>query len=491
MAFTLQDILNSTCHFMKYSLLLGTLLLTATASFAQNLLGISTSRYGGTNRLYINPSLAADSPRKIYLNVVTGNAHVDNNYVRYQAPFSLLRLLSGTVPSAYKRADGTVQFEPEYTKELLNGKPKSGTVWGEVRGPAILLRTGERGAVAVTSRFRAVGQVTGASESVLSAIRSGLSDGILLGIPSTNNQLNFNTSTYAELGLTYATTIWEGEGRKLLMGATAKVLLGYNAQHLINRGMDYRIVADSTNFNTATLELTRLDATLGYTTFLQNRTLGLKTLLSPSSPGRGVGLDIGFTYVSQYDSNSPTLQVGVALTDIGGLTYQGEVYSYADVRKNPVKFTSQDFNNVNGSVGASRLVQQKLTTNRNPDNSSFREGLPTSLNMTLDYQLPQGLGLNVTYLQDMRSVQATAIHQPTLLAVTPRYETRFLSVAAPVTYLNTTLMLGASVRVGPAWLGTDNLLGLTGNSTIGIRPRGLDIYAGFAFGLGRKHTDEE
>ena len=475
---------------MKYSLLLGTLLLMTTAN-AQNLLSISTSRYGGTNRLYINPAFAANSPQKLYLNVFTGNAHVNNNFVRYQAPFSLLRLLTGTVPNAYRRPDGTVQFQADYTKETLDGKPKNGTLWGEVRGPAILVRTGERGALAVTTRFRAVGQVVGASESVLSSVRSGLGEGVLLGIPSTNNQFSANTNTYAELGLTCATTVWESDGRKLMLGATAKVLLGYNAQHLINRGLDYRIAADSTNPNSALLEVTRLDATLGYTTFLQNRTLGLRTLLSPSSPGRGVGLDVGFTYVSQYDSDSPALQLGLALTDMGGLTYRGEEYGYSDIGDNPVQFTSRDFDNPGGSVEIARRIQQKLTTSRSADRSSFRAGLPTSLNLTLDYQLPQGLGLNVTYLQDVRAVRATAIHQPTMLAVTPRYETRWVSLAVPVAYLNRGLTAGVSVRVGPAWLGTDNLLGLTGNSTIGIRPRGLDIYGGVAFGIGRARNDDE
>lgn len=476
---------------MKHSLLLGALLLSPAASFAQNLLGISTSRYGGTNRLYINPAFAADSPQKFYLNAFTGNVHADNNYVRYQAPFSLFRLMSGTVPNAYKRPDGTVQFKPEYTEEMLNGTPKSGTVWGEVRGPAMLIRTGGRGALAVTTRFRAVGQMIGASESVLSSIRAGLGEGVLLGIPSTNNQFSATTNTYAELGLTYAGTLWEGDGRKLMVGATAKVLLGYNAQHLINRGLDYRIVADSTNPNSAILEVTRLNATLGYTTFLLNRTLGLRTLLSPSSPGRGVGLDLGFTYVSQYDRDSPALQLGLALTDIGGLTYRGEEYGYSDIDKNPVRFTSRDFNNLSGTVATARLIQQKLTTGRSPDQNSFGAGLPTSLNLTFDYQLPQGFGLNLTYLQDVRTVRATSIHQPTLLAVTPRYETRWLSLAVPVAYLNHGLTAGASVRIGPAWLGTDNLLGLTGNSTIGIHPRGLDIYGGIAFGIGRTRTDAE
>lgn len=476
---------------MKYSLLLGAFLLTATASFSQNLLGISTSRYGGTNRLYINPAFAASSPQKLYLNVFTGNAHLNNNYVRYQAPYSLLRLLTGTVPNAYRRPDGTVQFSADYTKEMLDGKPKNGTLWGEIRGPAILVRTSPRAAFAATTRFRAVGQVTGASESVLSSVRAGLGEGVLLGIPSTNNQFSANTNTYAELGFTYAGTLWEVEGRRLLVGATAKVLLGYNAQHLINRGLDYRVVADPTNPNSAILEVNRLDATLGYTAFLQNRNLGLRTLLSTSSPGRGVGLDFGFTYINQYDSDSPAMQLGLALTDLGGLTYRGDEYSYSDIGDNPVRFTSQDFNNIGGSIEIARRIQQKLTVGRNPDRNSFRAGLPTSLNLTLDYQLPQGLGLNVTYLQDVRSAQASAIHQPTLLAVTPRYETRWVSLAVPIAYLNRGLTAGLSARFGPAWLGTDNLLGLTGNSTIGIRPRGLDIYGGVAFGIGRERNDED
>lgn len=478
---------------MKKSLLLGVLLVSATASYSQNLLGVSTSRYGGTNRLYINPAFAADTRQELYLNGFMGNAHVDNNYVRYQAPYSLMRLLTGSVPNQYRRPDGTVEFAAEYTKEMLDGKPKSGTLWGEVRGPAILMRTSPRSAIAVTSRFRAVGQVTGASESVLSAIRSGLGEGAPLGVPSVNNQINANTNTYAEVGFTYGGTLLEGDGRTLTMGVTAKVLLGYNAQHFINRGLDYQIITDPNNPNSAILEVTRLDANLGYTTFLQNRTVGLRTLVSPSSPGRGVGMDFGFSYISQYDDESPTLQLGLAVTDIGGLTYRGEEFNYTGIGQNqdPVQFTSQDFNNLGGSVDIARLIQNKLTTGRAPDRNSFRAGLPTSLNLTADYQVPEGFGVNVTFLKDVRAVDATAIHQPTLFAVTPRYETRWVSMALPIAYLNRSLTAGLSVRVGPAWLGSDNLLGLIGNSANGIRPRGLDIYGGIAFGFGGGRGDNE
>ncbi|MCX6215658.1 DUF5723 family protein [Spirosoma sp.] len=470
---------------MKYPFIFSLFFLYTTAGFSQNLLGISTSRYGGTNRLYINPALAADSPSKFYLNIATGNGHVDNNYVRYQAPFSLLRLITDNVPAQYKSADGSIRFETDYTRETLNGRPKNGTIWGEVRGPSFLMRTGERAAIAVTTRFRAVGQVIGASESILSALRASLNNGGFYSIPSSDNKFSANTNTYAELGVTYAGTIWENDGRKLLLGATGKFLLGYNTQQLINRGLDYRIITDPSNLNNALLEVTDLDATLAYTTFLQDRSLNPQTLFSTSAPGKGLGIDVGFTYIDQYDNDSPALRVGMAITDIGGISYTGGEYSFTDIGVNPVRFAASDFNGNSRPQAIAQVIQEKLNTGRAADKNRFNAGLPTSFNFTADYQLPGGLGINLTYLQDMRSVQARAIHQPTVVAITPRYDARWLSLSTPITYLNGSLTAGAAVRVGPGWLGTDNLLGLMGNSSNGINPRGLDIYLGVAFGIGR------
>lgn len=470
---------------MRYLLALGGFLLISGVTTAQNLLGISTSRYGGTNRLYINPSLAADSPSKLFLNGFTANISANNNYFRFQAPFSLLRYVTGSVQSQYKNPDGSIRFDVDYTREILDGNRKNGTLAGEVRGPAILIKTGQYSALAVTTRLRAVGQVVNASQSLLSALRSGLGDRALYSIPTDDNQFSLNTNTYAELGVTYANTLWEGDGQKLLVGLTAKLLVGYNAQHAINRGANYRIVADPVNINNAYLELNQLDATIGYTTFLKNRSITPRTLFSADSPGRGFGFDLGMTYLNQYDADSPALRLGVALTDVGGLTYKGEQYDYANISQNPVRFTNNDFTRITGSLDALQSFQDKLNTGRSPDKTSFRAGLPTSLNLTADFQAPSGFGVNVTYFQDVRSRWALAVHQPTMLAVVPRYDARWLSLSLPVAYLNHSLTAGASVRVGPGWLGTDNLLGLLGNTSNGIRPRGLDIYAGFAFGIGR------
>jgi hypothetical protein len=186
------------------------------------------------------------------------------------------------------------------------------------------------------------------------------------------------------------------------------------------------------------------------------------------------------------------LRIGAAITDIGGISYKGQdyVYTSAQLERNPIRFQGSDFNNIGGTLDLAQTVQEKLSAGRTADRTRFSAGLPTSLNLTADYTDATGAGISLTYLQDLRSVQAQAVHQPTLVAVTPHFDKRWLSLSLPVVYLNRGVSVGASVRVGPAWLGTDNFLGLFGNSANGIRPRGLDVYGGLAFGIGRADNDE-
>ena len=86
----------------------------------------------------------------------------------------------------------------------------------------------------------------------------------------------------------------------------------------------------------------------------------------------------------------------------------------------------------------------------------------------------------------MQPANAVAMHQPTLISVTPRYETGFLGFALPITYLNSSILVGTALKLGPIWLGSDNLAGLIGRGGSLIRPIGVDVYASLAFGIGRR-----
>lgn len=445
-------------------------------------MGVATSPNAGTNRAYLNPALAADSPHALYINVGGANAHIDNNYLRYRAPYSLLDLLGGNVPAAYRTASGDLKFEIDYTQEILDGKLKSGTVWGEVRGPAIQFRLNEQSALGFSTRLRSSAQVNGASQQLLSAIRASLNSGALFSIPSQSNQLAANTNTYAELALTFATTLADnGKGNKLLLGITAKYVGGYSSGHLVNQGLTYELVNDPTSPNGTYLRVNQINANLGFTNYLNDKKLNLKTLLNPNTPGKGAGLDIGLAYILQPDPDGPTLRLGAAITDIGTVRYTGEQYA---LNQQNVRFTTADFDSVKAIRDITTVLRKKFNVEPANSKPTFWSALPTALNLSAEYQSASGLGLAVIWLQDLHATNATAMHQPTLVSVTPRYETGFMALALPVTYLNGNVLVGTALKLGPVWLGSDNLAGLIGRGGGLFKPTGVDVYASLAFGIG-------
>jgi hypothetical protein len=92
----------------------------------------------------------------------------------------------------------------------------------------------------------------------------------------------------------------------------------------------------------------------------------------------------------------------------------------------------------------------------------------------MDYHHDGPWYVNALWVQGLRSSKGLAIKPQTVLAVTPRYERRWVEISAPLALLDSyrVLAIGVAARVGPVIIGTDHLGGLL---DIG-KPRGLDFY---------------
>ncbi|MEZ0538359.1 DUF5723 family protein [Fibrella arboris] len=452
-------------------------------SQAQNLLGLTTSPSGGIHRAYQNPAWLADSPHRFYVSLGALNIHANNNFVRYKAPFSLLRLVTGQVPGQYRQANGGVQFDASYTEEIQDGTPKNGTVWGEFRGPALQLAVGERTVIGLSSRLRASGQVWGASEQLLSALRASLNSDVFYSIPSRNNAFSTNANTYAEAAASIGHTVYDEEGSSLMVGFTAKYLVGFTSGYFVNQGLTYEILPDPLVQSRGYMNVKEITGEFGYTTYLQNQNLSLRTLVNGNPPGRGIGFDLGVAYRMKPDPYGSTLKAGAALTDIGSIKYTGDAYK---INQQNLRLVSEDFNEVRNSEQVINVIRQKLKVDPANNIGSFNSGLPSSLNLHVDYERPSGLGLQVAYWQDLRGTSAVAMHQPSVLAVVPRFDSKWVGVSLPLSYVNGFTQVGVSLRAGPVWAGSDNVFGLLGTSKNGIAPRGVDLYFGLAMGFGSR-----
>jgi hypothetical protein len=116
------------------------------------------------------------------------------------------------------------------------------------------------------------------------------------------------------------------------------------------------------------------------------------------------------------------------------------------------------------------------------DQSYFRIWLPTALSAQFDYNFGNGLFVNATYIQGI-PLGKPAVRRETMLAVTPRYETRIWEVNLPLSLLDFKHpAIGLAVRIYSLVIGTEKLGTLVNLTDI----RGIDLYFSLGINLNPK-----
>lgn len=463
---------------------------------AQQLLGLSSSNFAGTNSIYANPSSIADARHAFYLNLFTADVTVTNNYFSYDGPYSPIKLFMEELP-----------LELEYLKENKNGKPKLMYGSAEVRGPSFMLRLSPKHSFGVSTRFRAGMQVNNLSENLARLIKvedGGTAEDLINQI-SEDNTFNLNANAYAELGFTYARVLVNNEKHFLKAGFTAKKLAGGYSAFFTNAGTKFRLVEETgtgsdTNANDYVLEIDRINGQYAYVKedALEDLTASdaINMFTDGNVPGKGWGGDIGFTYeyrpniekyrfmmdgeeVQDEQKNKYKVRIGVSLMDVGGITYKNpsQVVGYNVVREN-VRLRFSDFDDASGSEEIAEELRQSFNLTDADRLTSFTSSLPTALNINVDYHLAGPLYVNTTLVQGLKKKDAIGMRQNSLLAITPRAEMKALELAFPIALQNnySVFTVGAMVKLGPFFIGSDNIGGAFNMGD----PYGANLYAGLS-----------
>ncbi|WP_345243393.1 DUF5723 family protein [Nibrella saemangeumensis] len=465
---------------------------------AQHWLGIASSNYAGTNALYQQPAQAADSRYRLFINLAGFDTYVHTNYMRYAAPYSLVSLLTNTVPARYRNARGQLVFPYNYLPETLNGRDKRLFMGGEVRGPGLLINMkGGRMGLGLTSRVRVGMSARKIDEPTARFMRNGVPlEANLPGTIYENQSGDVNANAYGELAATFGYVLQEDEEQFWKVGITAKRVVGMYNTHLIIDDASHQLVRDRRVFNMLALNIRSAEATYGYTT--EGAFTGARPtpgwLLGRQSAGGGWGLDLGVVYEyrpearryrytdrgeRRYDGtkNKYQYRVSVALTDIGAIRYRNPAYvTQHDVNITNKRLTRTMFLGVSGMDDYLATIDRTLELPADKRQTSFWSALPAALNVNVDYKVQENVYVSATWYQGVMPVKSVGFYTPAVLAVTPRYETRWAEVALPVSLQGnyTNLTFGLAARLGPVYMGTDHLPGVLG---IG-RPRGANFYAG-------------
>ncbi|GAB3900652.1 hypothetical protein GCM10028803_23900 [Larkinella knui] len=473
-------------------------------TWGQYLTGIANSNYGGTQSIYRHPSEAADSRYRVYLNLATVDFYASNNYVRWVAPFSVVRYMTGQIPSEYRSERGKSLGRTGYLKEQLNGRDKRLTLGGEIRGPSALVTLNDRFGVALSTRVRTGISYRNTSEETARLMLYGTQIVELQRILNENQHGMANVNGYAELAATFGAVLLDNDEQFWKAGVTIKREVGfYNAHVRVDDGT-HQIVRDPNQSGFQALRIRKFDGVYGYTnqTAFQNAGLAPGWLFGKQSAGGGWGFDLGMTYeyrpaIRSYTyrengelrrdptKNKYLYRISASLVDIGGIRFKNpemvNLYQVSAVNK---LITNTTFLGVKEPDEINNRIVDVLDLPLMNRTTSYRSGLPTALNVSADYQFRPQVYVGVLWTQSLVPSNAVAMITPSMLAVVPRWESRWAEVSMPIALQDNYSMptIGLAMRVGPVFAGTDHLGGL---ANIG-NPRGANFYAGATIPLFRR-----
>ncbi|WP_128396983.1 DUF5723 family protein [Botryobacter ruber] len=461
-------------------------------------LGLANTNYGGTNSLYTNPSAIADARHSFYLNLFSADAGITNDYLRYEAPVSIFKLFKDEM-----------EFKDEYIKENLNGKAKMLVAGADLRGPAFMLRLSPKHSIAFSSRMRGGVQIHNLSEDIarvgwLYKTEGGEAEDLVNEV-SDNTTMNLNANLFSELAFSYARVLVDQDRHFLKAGITVKKLAGLYSAYFINEdtrfevhkqpgGDDYDYVLQLDKIQTKYGYLTD-DAFGGMDSFEEKDPAELlKMLTGIGSPGKGWGADFGLTYefrpnIEKYQSvldgeevvnqekNKYKFRVGIGLMDVGSILYDNPDYVKGYyLNKENKELRTSDFEDAESVEEIADIMNEALGVSDADRISSFRSGLPTALNLNVDYNVAGPLYLNATLIKNLRGEGAIGMRQNSLVAVTPRLEFKKFEIALPVAAQNeySVLTVGTMVRFGNVFIGSDNI----GSVFNYGNPHGANVYMG-------------
>jgi len=483
------------------------LALAAEASHAQTFLGLQNSNFAGVHSVYSNPALLTSMAYKRHANLSSFGLDVNNNLVTLTAPFTPWQAITGNVPAAYLNNQGRVAWKNSYLQSFpvgSTGWAQMGTEW---RGPAYAKRIGQKMVWATHIRTRANVSMRNVSDATLAYAREFMDSGFkqvggLQLLQTATHPLSLQANAYQEVGATLAATLIDAKKFKLSAGITGKYLMGLGHFSLLSEGMQLQAYGkDSIVINHSQFDMAYSESQLFQRLLQGVVTGGLPSLRDIM--GNGFGMDLGITLeggkggsIVQFKDRwmgDPTVRnyqwrIAASLMDWGNVSYKNRLRTFHMGNANPVTLkmdtafvTAFDQGSTEGFAYLEQFAKDNM--NYSQGAQTQRIAMPTQLQIQGDFRLMSRVYASFLWQQSLVSAQTMGFRQGSALIVTPRIETKWLEVATPLGLTQDYRKgnIGAYVRVGPVFLGSDNFLSNLMLNNI----KGVNFYCGVSSSIGK------
>ena len=437
---------------------------------AQQGLGWLTDPYAGSSSALLQPAATVAAPYRWELHLGGAGAGVRNNFVFLEntAGIPFLRALSGAEEVTFSETEFTFTASGQrYAYDFPDGsRDIHASVGAEITGPALSVRVGDFTRVGVFTRLRGL-----ASTRQLDAdLNYYPYDAVAFGTDISVNEAYAAAAAWGEIGLNLARSFALGEDGELRLGLNPKYLVGVAGASVNSRsiGALRKLDGDSVVVSNLNAEIAFTDA------FRQAETAG------NAPAGKGFALDLGVQYawgVTRAGDHRYT--VGFSLLDAGTLTFSRGARVHRYVNDGEVLLDGDDYEfEEDFTDEAARQLSRDVFDGAETSliRNEFTVDLPSTLSVQFAFRPTEALQLSAVYRGDIRLHQEQLSGGSQLLAAAHYGKHWYGAGLTAGVFDRDEFNLGLQLRLGPLYLGTDQLLGT-------LLPRNRLSGGGFYFGL--------
>ncbi len=435
---------------MRLRILLPLLLIIMYTHFlhAQRSLGFYGDRYSGYEQLHSNPALANQSPYAwdVTLGGVHGFGYSDYAFIRKT---SLLGLRSAADELQVIEAQSQIPDANSDVPLLIfdeNRANKIAALHGRILGPAIRFSLADF-SIGIGTSYRGHASSFNIPENLGTyELNESISTQVI-----NISEAQFSYAAWSEISLNIARSMGNSS-----FGLSIKLMQTSGAAGYINNNS-----ASNFSFVDDVISIPESGVDLDYALDFQNidePEIGL------FAGEMSLGIDIGYLYTG------PSFSIGASILDIGTLHNSDIGVSVLSRTDGGLSLDLTDYRIIDepGPLEDQILSDLPIISS----NEHLHIGLPTALHIHGDWSYDDRLKVSGSFF--MRTpIHENSLKADNLLQVTPRYESKWISVFLPVTlYEYTQPRLGLAARFGFLTLGSEQLSSVLLNQDF----RGSDFY---------------
>ncbi|HNQ82489.1 MAG TPA: DUF5723 family protein [Bacteroidales bacterium] len=467
---------------MKKIIWIGLLLFFSFDSYSQLSLGLTNGNYSALGAGIINPSSMANTKLKAEIHVLSANGFVENNYLYFPSrTTTFLEIASGAydyplLPKPYGQGSRYVysNYEDKSSKNYF--------INTRVMGPSAMVTLNDH-VFAIRTGVRAMSSTRRMPYDMANFCYYGMDFKPQHRTLYFRDNYDMSAMAWWEVSLSYATVFNRGKSNLWSVGISVGPLFGYSGAYA--KGGDTKYLV----YNGDILNVELLNAEFGYAIPVDDQTNEVDWA-DPLVRGTGWGMDIGVTWqyrdkpyhrqISSYCYKKKfeeyQFKFGISLIDIGWINFykEAEKHNFINVHNNWIRVNELDYNNIKDEIRTtSELFYNDSTASLT--GNSFQIFLPASVGLQFDYHVKSAWYVNAVAVIPAKYAEPM-IERPMVIAVTPRYESRFIEVQLPlVLYDFKYPRFGLSLRIDGLTVGSDNLLCFTSVKEF----TGCDVYVSY------------